>query len=85
MFIDRHVYGVETDMGLLSLQHTHYPQYAGKGATGRSLRGPFGDALMEFDSTVGNIMQALRESGVHNNTFVFFTADNGFVCSRRSP
>ncbi|KAG7456169.1 hypothetical protein MATL_G00248920 [Megalops atlanticus] len=57
--------------------HTHYPQFAGKGTTGKSRRGPFGDALMEFDSTVGNIIQALVDSGVHNNTFVFFTADNG--------
>ncbi|KAG9340023.1 hypothetical protein JZ751_022134 [Albula glossodonta] len=59
--------------------HTHRPQYAGKGTAGKSPRGPFGDALMEFDSTVGNIIQALEDSGVHNNTFVFFSADNGYV------
>ncbi|XP_036374261.1 arylsulfatase A-like [Megalops cyprinoides] len=57
--------------------HTHYPQFAGKVTTGKSHRGPFGDSLMEFDSTVGDIIQALVDSGVHNNTFVFFTADNG--------
>ncbi|XP_061085559.1 arylsulfatase A-like [Conger conger] len=64
--------------------HTHYPQYAGKMAAGASSRGPFGDALMEFDLTVGNLIQALRDSGVDNNTLVFFTADNGPELMRRS-
>lgn len=58
-------------------QHTHYPQYAGPAAAGRSLRGPFGDALFELDTTVGNILAALKDTGVINNTLVLFTADNG--------
>ncbi|XP_043944540.1 arylsulfatase A-like [Protopterus annectens] len=64
--------------------HTHYPQFAGKLYTGRSLRGPFGDALMEFDGSVGNIVQTLRHSGVENNTFLFFTSDNGPETKRMS-
>lgn len=59
------------------LQHTHYPQYAGPEAAGRSLRGPFGDALLEFDNTIGNLMTTLEKTGVINNTLVFFTSDNG--------
>lgn len=59
------------------LQHTHYPQYAGPGAAGRSLRGPFGDALLEFDNTIGNLLTTLEKTGVINNTLVFFTSDNG--------
>lgn len=58
-------------------QHTHYPQYAGEGAAGKTSRGPFGDSLLEFDNTVGNLLATLQESGVINNTLVFFTADNG--------
>ncbi|KAM9807772.1 arylsulfatase A-like [Neosynchiropus ocellatus] len=57
--------------------HTHYPQYAGVRAAGRSLRGPFGDALLEFDQTVGDILATLEKTGVIDNTLVFFTADNG--------
>ncbi|XP_028320282.1 arylsulfatase A-like [Gouania willdenowi] len=57
--------------------HTHYPQYAGRGAAGRSLRGPFGDSLLELDDTIGRLIETLRENGVLNNTLVFFTADNG--------
>ncbi|XP_018585957.2 arylsulfatase A-like isoform X1 [Scleropages formosus] len=64
--------------------HTHYPQYAGKDATGQSRRGPFGDALVEFDGTVGNIIRALKDGGIHKNTFVFFTSDNGPSLMRMS-
>ncbi|KAK9516797.1 hypothetical protein VZT92_024708 [Zoarces viviparus] len=64
--------------------HTHYPQYAGSGAAGRSLRGPFGDALLEFDNTIGNLMTTLEKTGVINNTLVFFTSDNGPELMRMS-
>ncbi|XP_028814496.1 arylsulfatase A-like [Denticeps clupeoides] len=64
--------------------HTHYPQYAGRGAAGKSLRGPFGDALLELDSTVGAVLRSLEDSGVTNNTLVFFTADNGPELMRMS-
>ncbi|XP_007233910.3 arylsulfatase A [Astyanax mexicanus] len=64
--------------------HTHYPQFAGWKAVGRSLRGPFGDSLLEFDSTVGNILQTLEDTGVLNNTLIFFTADNGPELMRMS-
>ncbi|XP_069764922.1 arylsulfatase A [Narcine bancroftii] len=64
--------------------HTHYPQFASADFTRKSERGPLGDALMEFDGSVGQIMKALRDAGVENNTFVFFTSDNGPELMRRS-
>lgn len=59
------------------LQHTHYPQFASQGYAGQSRRGPFGDALSEFDGSVGELLQALQENGLANTTLVFFTSDNG--------
>ncbi|XP_020787831.2 arylsulfatase A-like [Boleophthalmus pectinirostris] len=64
--------------------HTHYPQYAGMRAAGRTSRGPFGDALLEFDDTIGDIMATLDKTGVLNNTLVLFSADNGPELLRRS-
>ncbi|XP_041059518.1 arylsulfatase A [Carcharodon carcharias] len=64
--------------------HTHYPQFASADFTGQSKRGPVGDALMEFDGSVGVIMKALKDAGVENNTLVFFTSDNGPELMRRS-
>lgn len=37
----------------------------------------YGDAVMELDSGVGLIMDKLRTLGIDNNTFVFFSSDNG--------
>lgn len=61
------------------LQHTHYPQYAGPRAAGMSLRGPFGDALLELDNTIGTLLETLEGTGVLNNTLILFTSDNGLV------
>ncbi|XP_037538764.1 arylsulfatase A [Nematolebias whitei] len=64
--------------------HTHYPQFAGSGAAGRSLRGPFGDSLLELDNTIGNLMSTLEQTGVINNTLVLFASDNGPSLMRES-
>nr|XP_043893021.1 arylsulfatase A-like [Solea senegalensis] len=64
--------------------HTHYPQYAGEGAAGKTQRGQFGDALLELDNTIGNLLTTLEKTGVINNTLIFFSADNGPELMRMS-
>ncbi|GFR30618.1 n-acetylgalactosamine-6-sulfatase, partial [Trichonephila clavata] len=44
---------------------------------GKSRRGLYGDAVMELDYGVGQILNTLQELKIENNTFVFFTSDNG--------
>ncbi|KAG5269963.1 hypothetical protein AALO_G00187100 [Alosa alosa] len=56
---------------------THAPVYASKRFHGKSRRGRYGDAVMELDYSVGQILDGLRTLGIHNNTFVFFSSDNG--------
>ena len=62
-----------------AFQHTHQPQFASEQFTNTTLRGPFGDSLANLDWAVGEVMTALKENGVDNDTFVFFTSDNGYV------
>ncbi|KAM4749551.1 arylsulfatase A [Rhinophrynus dorsalis] len=57
--------------------HTHYPQFASAKYTGLSPRGKFGDALLEFDAAVGELLQAVWDNGVQDNTLFIFTSDNG--------
>jgi len=38
-----------------------------------------GDAMVQFDWTVGQIMQALEDAGLAEDTIVFFSSDNGPV------
>ncbi|KAF7664751.1 hypothetical protein LDENG_00167610 [Lucifuga dentata] len=56
---------------------THAPVYASKRFLGKSQRGRYGDAVMELDDSVGQILLGLRTLDIANNTFVFFTSDNG--------
>jgi len=43
----------------------------------KSRRGLYGDVVEELDASVGVILNALRESGLAENTLVVFTSDNG--------
>ena len=44
---------------------------------GKSQAGPYGDFVYETDDSVGQLLQALKESGQAENTIVIFSADNG--------
>ena len=44
---------------------------------GRSQAGAYGDVIEQMDSSVGDLMRALREMGVDQNTLVIFLSDNG--------
>jgi len=37
----------------------------------------YGDAVMELDAGVGEILNKLRELKIDRDTFVFFSSDNG--------
>ena len=55
----------------------HDPLASSEGFKGKSAQGPIGDAIEEIDWSVGQIMAALREQNLDENTLVIFTSDNG--------
>ena len=55
----------------------HVPLYASDDFNGRSLRGTYGDVVEEIDWSVGEILDELKKLDLDDNTFVFFTSDNG--------
>ncbi|MEZ4702536.1 MAG: sulfatase [Rhodothermales bacterium] len=55
----------------------HVPLFRSDAFAGVSRRGLFGDAMEEVDWSVGQVLDALREEGLAENTLVFFTSDNG--------
>jgi arylsulfatase A len=63
----------------LYFAHTfpHVPLFASPEFRGRSLRGRYGDTVEEIDWSVGEVVAALRDSGLAENTLVIFTSDNG--------
>jgi len=56
---------------------THVPLAVSSKFKGKSEQGLFGDVMMEIDWSVGEIMKALKDNGLENNTIVIFTSDNG--------
>ena len=44
---------------------------------GKSKAGPFGDYVVQTDDSCGQILAALRDAGLEQNTIVVFSADNG--------
>lgn len=44
---------------------------------GKSQAGPYGDFVYETDHSIGQLLQALEDSGQAQNTLVIFSADNG--------
>nr|WP_299174822.1 sulfatase [uncultured Allomuricauda sp.] len=55
----------------------HIPLFASKDFSGKSKRGLYGDVVEEIDHGVGQILKALKEEGLAENTIVVFTSDNG--------
>lgn len=63
----------------LYLAHSmpHVPLYVSDKFKGKSDIGLYGDVMMELDWSVGEVMKALKESGLDENTLVVFSSDNG--------
>ena len=57
----------------------HVPRFPNARFRGKSGMGLRGDALFEFDYTVGEIMKALEKNGLADNTIFVLTSDNGPV------
>lgn len=57
----------------------HVPRYPHPRFTGESGMGYRGDAILQLDWTVGEIMKTLRKQGIADNTLIVFTSDNGPV------
>jgi len=55
----------------------HDPLASSEGFKGKSAQGTIGDAIEEIDWSVGQIMGALRELLLDDDTLVIFTSDNG--------
>jgi arylsulfatase A len=63
----------------LYMPHTfpHIPLAASPDFTGRSGMGLYADVVEEVDWSIGQVLGALQDSGVDQNTLVMFTSDHG--------
>ncbi|WP_373511198.1 arylsulfatase [Persicitalea sp.] len=62
-----------------ALQQPHVPRVPHPRFVGKSGMGPRGDAIVEADWCLGEIMKKLEADGLAENTLVLFSSDNGPV------
>lgn len=55
----------------------HVPLFVSDKFKGKSQQGLYGDVMMEIDWSIGQVLQALREEGLEDNTLVVVISDNG--------
>jgi len=55
----------------------HAPVFASESFQGRSAGGRYGDVIEEIDWSVGQVMRALADAGIDDDTLIVFTSDNG--------
>ncbi len=74
-FISRH----RTAPFFLYVPHAmpHVPLFVSQRFAGKSGLGLYADVMMEIDWSVGEILRALRETHVEDNTLVVLSSDNG--------
>lgn len=60
-------------------QDAHVPRVPHPRFAGKSGMGPRGDAILEFDWSVGEVLKTLEKLGLEKNTIVILSSDNGPV------
>ncbi len=55
----------------------HVPLHASDAFRGKSSHGIYGDVIEELDWGIGEVLRALKENGLDDNTLVILTSDNG--------
>jgi arylsulfatase A-like enzyme len=61
----------------LPMTAPHTPWMPLKPFRGKSRAGEYGDFVLQVDHSVGQVLTALQEAGVADNTLVLFASDNG--------
>lgn len=60
-----------------STHDAHEPRIANTRYRGSSGCGIYGDVVQQFDYSVGEVVKALKNAGVYDNTIIIISSDNG--------
>ena len=69
----------------MSYAKVHTPLFTSRAFVNHSVHGRYGDNVEEMDWSVGQIMAAVEKLGLKENTFVYFTSDNGPHLEQTDP
>jgi len=61
----------------LGWTQTHYPNVTSPEFAGKSRIGMYGDGLLQHDHCVGQVLDAINNAGIEDDTIVVYLSDNG--------
>jgi arylsulfatase A-like enzyme len=76
-FIKRNASADKPFYAYISSSMVHLPVLPGPEFAGKTGNGDWADCLAQMDHCTGQILDAIKEAGVEDNTMVVFTSDNG--------
>jgi arylsulfatase A-like enzyme len=76
-FIHRNATAGKPFFAFVSSSLMHFPVMPGPDFIGKTGNGDWADSLAEMDYRTGQILDAIKQEGVEDNTLVIFTSDNG--------
>jgi arylsulfatase len=76
-FMKRSVQAKKPFYAYVPYTQVHFPTLPNPKFSGRTGFGDFPDALAEMDMNVGEILDAIDQVGIRDDTIVVFTSDNG--------
>jgi arylsulfatase len=62
---------------MVGFTRPHFPNDVSEEFRGRSGVGKYGDSVVELDERTGEILEAIREAGIEDETIVVWISDNG--------
>ena len=76
-FMRRHAATDQPFFAYVPLTHLHFPTLPHPDFAGRSGVGDFADSMLEMDHRVGQLLDAVDELGLRDDTMFIFASDNG--------
>ena len=76
-FIKRNASTGKPFFAYVSFSLMHFPTLPGPDFAGKTGNGDWADCLAEMDFRTGQILDAIKQAGIEDNTLVIFTSDNG--------
>ena len=77
-YLDRNAHSAQPFFMSINFMKVHQPNMPHPDFIGKSLsKTKFADSVVENDTRIGHIMDKVRALGLHKNTYVFWTTDNG--------
>jgi len=83
-YIKRHARGDKPFFLYVGWTNTHYPNVTSAEFTGKAGH-PYGDAMMELDFRTGQVLDAIKQAGIEDNTIVIWLSDNSASPTLTTP